>query len=106
MHGHIPMNMYVSFKTHSRKGEYIMGRLVEIYSPMEKFVAGKSSRLIDFVVEDEKGERLRCTAWDDHVSKIELWFNWNFNGTVIVLLQFCRVKHDLNSKYILFRLIV
>nr|GMC80491.1 replication protein A 70 kDa DNA-binding subunit B-like [Ipomoea batatas] len=30
----------------------VIGRLVEIYSPQEKVIAGKMSRLIDFVLED------------------------------------------------------
>lgn len=31
----------------------VIGRLVAVHSPMDKFVARKPSRLIDFVLEDE-----------------------------------------------------
>nr|GMC59656.1 replication protein A 70 kDa DNA-binding subunit B-like [Ipomoea batatas] len=30
----------------------VIGRIVEVYSPMEKVIGGKQTRLIDFVLED------------------------------------------------------
>nr|GMD87367.1 replication protein A 70 kDa DNA-binding subunit B-like [Ipomoea batatas] len=32
----------------------VIGRLVEVHAPQDKFIAGKASRLIDFVLEDDK----------------------------------------------------
>ncbi|XP_019163587.1 PREDICTED: uncharacterized protein LOC109159930 [Ipomoea nil] len=34
----------------------VLGRIVEIYSPVEKLIAGKKARLIDFVLEDSRYE--------------------------------------------------
>nr|GMD01969.1 UDP-glycosyltransferase 79B6 [Ipomoea batatas] len=33
-------------------GENVIGRIVEVYSPMEKVIGGKQTRLMDFVLED------------------------------------------------------
>ncbi|XP_031099840.1 replication protein A 70 kDa DNA-binding subunit A-like [Ipomoea triloba] len=49
----------------------VIGRIVEIYSPIERIVGGKPSRLIDFLIEDESGDEMKCTVWDDHVDKVD-----------------------------------
>ncbi|XP_031104573.1 replication protein A 70 kDa DNA-binding subunit A-like [Ipomoea triloba] len=49
----------------------VIGRIVEIYSPIERIVGGRPSRLIDFLIEDESGDEMKCTVWDDHVDKVD-----------------------------------
>ncbi|XP_031099674.1 uncharacterized protein LOC116003874 [Ipomoea triloba] len=49
----------------------VIGRVVEIYSPIEKVIGGRPSRLIDFLIEDANGDEMKCTVWDDHVDKVD-----------------------------------
>ncbi|XP_031120411.1 replication protein A 70 kDa DNA-binding subunit E-like [Ipomoea triloba] len=56
-----------------------IGRIVEIYSPIEKVIAGRPSRLIDFLIEDANGDEMKCTVWDDHVDKVDSWVKSCYN---------------------------
>nr|GMD89959.1 putative transposase [Ipomoea batatas] len=69
-----------------------MGRVVEIHSPVEKLIAGKPSRLMDFLIEDTEERQLKCTIWDDHVDAMLPYFNSTEPEPVIVLIQLCRAK--------------
>nr|GME05898.1 replication protein A 70 kDa DNA-binding subunit D-like [Ipomoea batatas] len=70
----------------------VIGRVVEIYSPLEKLINGRPSRLIDFVIEDLKGNQLKCTVWDDHVDKVKAFFQSHLLDPVVVLIQLGRIK--------------
>nr|GMD62696.1 replication factor A protein 1-like [Ipomoea batatas] len=69
-----------------------MGRVVEIHSPIEKLIAGKPSRLMDFLIQDNEERQLKCTIWDDHVDAMLPYFNSTEPEPVIVLIQLCRAK--------------
>ncbi|XP_031116690.1 uncharacterized protein LOC116020352 [Ipomoea triloba] len=73
----------------------VIGRIVEIYFPIEKIVGGRPSRLIDFLIEDERlsfgfysviyfyncnGDEMKCTVWDDHVDKVDSWVKSGYNA--------------------------
>ncbi|XP_031127706.1 uncharacterized protein LOC116029804 [Ipomoea triloba] len=75
----------------------IIGRVVEVYGPQEKTIGGNNARLIDFVLEDAHGQKLTCTFWDDHVSKIQHLYEAPSKDPVIVLIQFCRIKRGLRD---------
>ncbi|XP_031091159.1 uncharacterized protein LOC115996161 [Ipomoea triloba] len=75
----------------------IIGRVVEVYEPQEKKIGGNNARLIDFVLEDAHGQKLTCTFWDDHVSKIQDLYEAPSKDPVIVLIQFCRIKRGLKD---------
>nr|GLL31348.1 uncharacterized protein LOC109153635 isoform X3 [Ipomoea trifida] len=38
-----------------------------------------------------------CTLWDDHVGKIEPFFNASSHDPVVVILQFCRIRTDVTN---------
>nr|GMD63689.1 replication protein A 70 kDa DNA-binding subunit D-like [Ipomoea batatas] len=69
-----------------------IGRVVEIYSPLEKVINGRPSRLIDFLIEDLKGNQVKCTVWDDHVEKVKPSFRSDLLDPVVVLIQMGRIK--------------
>nr|GMC51143.1 replication factor A protein 1-like [Ipomoea batatas] len=73
------------------------GRVVQIFSPLDKLINGRPSKLIDFVIEDLKGIQLKCTVWDQHVEKVMPFFQPDLTEPVIVLIQMCRVKVPENS---------
>ncbi|XP_031095113.1 replication protein A 70 kDa DNA-binding subunit A-like [Ipomoea triloba] len=75
----------------------VIGRVVEIYSPLDKLISGRPSRLIDFLIEDLNGNQLKCTVWDQHVEKVLPYFRKDFAEPVIVLIQMGRVKVSENS---------
>ncbi|XP_019196064.1 PREDICTED: uncharacterized protein LOC109189897 [Ipomoea nil] len=77
----------------------VIGRIVEIYSPLEKTIAGKKSRLIDFVLEDSCKKQIKCTLWDEHVDQVTPYFHSAANDPVIVLIQLCRPKFMDNECY-------
>ncbi|XP_031130626.1 replication protein A 70 kDa DNA-binding subunit B-like [Ipomoea triloba] len=85
---------------HDEEGTYIHGtisredvvKVVEIHSPVEKLIAGKPSRLMDFLIEDTEERQLKCTIWDDHVDAMLPYFNSTEPEPVIVLIQLCRAK--------------
>nr|GME07504.1 replication protein A 70 kDa DNA-binding subunit D-like [Ipomoea batatas] len=70
----------------------VIDRVVEIYSPLEKLINGRPSRLIYFVIEDLKGNQLKCTVWDDHVDKVKPFFQSDLLDPVVVLIQMGRIK--------------
>ncbi|XP_019157034.1 PREDICTED: uncharacterized protein LOC109153635 isoform X1 [Ipomoea nil] len=57
-------------------------------------ISGRTTRLIDFIIEDLSGNQIRCTLWDDHVGKIEPFFNASSHEPMVVILQFCRIRRD------------
>ncbi|XP_019175789.1 PREDICTED: uncharacterized protein LOC109171114 [Ipomoea nil] len=75
----------------------VIGRVIEIHFPQEKLINGKNSRLIDFTIEDTDGIQLMCTLWDEHVSKIEAFYNSTSQEPLLVLIQFCRARVCLKS---------
>nr|GMD95059.1 replication protein A 70 kDa DNA-binding subunit D-like [Ipomoea batatas] len=70
----------------------VIGRVVQILSPLDKLINGRPSKLIDFVIEKLKGNQLKCTVWDQHVEKVMPFFKSDLTEAVIVLIQMCRVK--------------
>nr|GMC49133.1 replication factor A protein 1-like [Ipomoea batatas] len=70
----------------------VIGRVMEIYSPLDKLVSSRHSRLIDFHIEDLNGHQLKYTVWDHHVEKVMPHFRKDFVEPVIVLIQMGRVK--------------
>ncbi|XP_019181204.1 PREDICTED: replication factor A protein 1-like isoform X2 [Ipomoea nil] len=70
----------------------VIGKVVEIYSPLDKIIDGRPSRLIDFIIEDGLSNRLKCTVWDNHVDSILPYYNSVIEGPLIVLIQLCRAK--------------
>nr|GMC82001.1 replication protein A 70 kDa DNA-binding subunit B-like [Ipomoea batatas] len=75
----------------------VIGRVVHIFSPLDKLINGRPSRLIDFVIEDLKGIQLKCTVWDQHVEKVIPFCQYDLKEPVIVIIQMCRVKVTENS---------
>nr|GMD27159.1 replication factor A protein 1-like [Ipomoea batatas] len=55
-------------------------------------INGRPSRLIDFVIEDLKGNQVKCTVWDDHVEKVKPFFKSDLLDPVVVLIQMGRIK--------------
>ncbi|XP_031116799.1 uncharacterized protein LOC116020465 [Ipomoea triloba] len=70
----------------------LIGRVVQIHAPQQKTINGNDTRLIDFVIEDSQGNRLTYTFWDDHVAKIEPFYQSPGNEPLYVLIQCCRLK--------------
>nr|GMC89378.1 replication protein A 70 kDa DNA-binding subunit B-like [Ipomoea batatas] len=70
----------------------VIGRVVEFYSRKDKVIAGFPTQLVDFLIEDSKGNRIKCTLWDEHVPAVMPFFNNHSDGHLIVLLQLCRAK--------------
>nr|GMC57876.1 replication protein A 70 kDa DNA-binding subunit B-like [Ipomoea batatas] len=70
----------------------VIGRVVEFYSPKDKVIAGFPTQLVDFLIEDSKGNRIKCTLWDEHVPAVMPFFNNHVDGHLIVLLQLCCAK--------------
>nr|GMD86971.1 replication protein A 70 kDa DNA-binding subunit A-like [Ipomoea batatas] len=75
----------------------VIGRVVHIFSPLDKLINGRPSKLIDFVIEDLKGIQLKCTVWDQHVENVMPFCQYDLKEPVIVLIQMCRVKVPENS---------
>ncbi|XP_031127450.1 replication factor A protein 1-like [Ipomoea triloba] len=75
----------------------VIGRVMHIFSPLDKIINGRPSKLIDFVIEDLKGIQLKCTVWDQHVKKAMPFCQYDLKEPVIVLIQMCRVKVPENS---------
>nr|GMC82499.1 replication protein A 70 kDa DNA-binding subunit B-like [Ipomoea batatas]GMC89361.1 replication protein A 70 kDa DNA-binding subunit B-like [Ipomoea batatas] len=70
----------------------VIGRVVEFYSPKDKVIASFPTQLVDFLIEDSKGNRIKCTLWDEHVPAVMPFFNNHVYGHLIVLLQLCCAK--------------
>nr|GMD13256.1 replication factor A protein 1-like [Ipomoea batatas] len=75
----------------------VIGRVVQIFSPLDKLINGRPSKLIDFVIEDLKGIKLKCTVWDQHVEKVMPFCQSDLKEPVIVIIQMCRVEVPENS---------
>nr|GMD23934.1 replication factor A protein 1-like [Ipomoea batatas] len=75
----------------------VIGRVVQIFSPLDKLINGRPSKLIGFVIEDLKGIQPKCTVWDQHVEKVMPFCQSDLKEPVIVLIQMCRVKVPENS---------
>nr|GMD10906.1 replication protein A 70 kDa DNA-binding subunit B-like [Ipomoea batatas] len=80
----------------------VIGRVVHIFSPLDKVINGRPSKLIDFVIEDLKGIQLKCTVWDQHVEKVIPFCQYDLKEPVIVIIQMCRVKVPENNTVSLF----
>ncbi|XP_031120840.1 uncharacterized protein LOC116024076 [Ipomoea triloba] len=82
----------IKFKHDTTVKEYKhgIGRIVEVYSPMEKVIGGKQTRLINFVLEDVR--QIHCTIWDEHVDKLIPYYNSTVVDPVILIIQLCRAK--------------
>ncbi|XP_031108610.1 uncharacterized protein LOC116013091 [Ipomoea triloba] len=70
----------------------VIGRVVEFYSPKDKVIAGLPTQLVDFLIEDSKRNRIKCTLWDEHVPAVMPFFNNHVDGLLIILLQLCCAK--------------
>ncbi|XP_019195687.1 PREDICTED: replication factor A protein 1-like [Ipomoea nil] len=70
----------------------VIGRLIEIYNPMDKIIGGKATRLIDFQIEDNAENTLTCTLWNGHVSSLMPYYNSDSKEPLIVVIQCCRAK--------------
>ncbi|XP_019191053.1 PREDICTED: uncharacterized protein LOC109185567 [Ipomoea nil] len=86
-----------NYQTVVKELKDVIGRVVEIHAPQEKIINGKNSRLIDFVIEDSDGIQLGCTVWDDHVNKVEVYYNSATEEPLLLLIQFCRARPCLRS---------
>ncbi|XP_031111965.1 uncharacterized protein LOC116015937 [Ipomoea triloba] len=70
----------------------VIGRVVEIYSPVQKLIAGKVATVTDFVIADTQDNHLKCTVWDEHVAAIHQFYNIDVKEPIIVAIQLCRAK--------------
>nr|GLL16908.1 uncharacterized protein LOC109146644 [Ipomoea trifida] len=66
--------------------------VVEFYSPTDKVTAGFPTQLVDILIEDSKGNRIKCTLWDEHVPSVMPFFNNHVDDPLIILLQLYRDK--------------
>nr|GMD20600.1 replication protein A 70 kDa DNA-binding subunit D-like [Ipomoea batatas] len=67
--------------------------VVEIYAPLDKTIAGKSSRLMDFLIADTEQNTLKCIVLDGHVATMIPFYNVaDLKEPLIVVLQLCRAK--------------
>nr|GMD98973.1 replication protein A 70 kDa DNA-binding subunit B-like [Ipomoea batatas] len=66
--------------------------VVEFYSLKDKVIAGFPTQLVDLLIEDSKGNRIKCTLWNEHVPVVMPFFNNHVDDPLIVLLQLCRAK--------------
>lgn len=62
----------------------------------------KKCNLMYYFIKKCSGNRLTCTVWDDHVAKIEPYYNCCPEEPLVVLIQFCRARLCLNSKFSIF----
>ncbi|XP_019181935.1 PREDICTED: uncharacterized protein LOC109177053 [Ipomoea nil] len=127
LHGHIPKEIVDKFRTTFKEGsvygvknfvvitnfysfkisphkfmikfnyQTVIKEFREIHAPQDKIINDKNSRLIEFVIEDSEGIQLSCTVWDDHVNKVETFFNSAIEEPLLVLIQFCRARVCLRS---------
>ncbi|XP_019193673.1 PREDICTED: uncharacterized protein LOC109187796 [Ipomoea nil] len=71
----------------------VIGRVVEFYPLKSITIGGYPSKLVDFIIEDSKNNRIKCTVWDSHVDDVLPYFTDNVDGPIIILMQLCRAKH-------------
>nr|GMC66465.1 replication factor A protein 1-like isoform X2 [Ipomoea batatas] len=87
-----PIENLLAGKVEEKQLIDVIGRVVEFYYPKDKVIAGFPTQLVDFLIEDSKGNRIKCTLWDEHVPAVMPFFNNHVDGHLIVLLQLCRAK--------------
>nr|GMC47084.1 replication protein A 70 kDa DNA-binding subunit D-like [Ipomoea batatas] len=84
----------------------VIGRVVELHAPQAKVINGKDSRLIDFIIEDAEGVRITCTVWDDHVAKIEPFYNTSTEEPLVDKNGIPKDIHALVGLNLIFRIVV
>ncbi|XP_019164355.1 PREDICTED: uncharacterized protein LOC109160523 [Ipomoea nil] len=94
-------NLMFRIKSFSDLMSDVIGIVVEFYSPKQITIAGFPSKLLDFLIEDGQGCRIKCTVWDHHVDTVMDYFKNHVEGPLIILLQLCRAK-QLDSKCSIF----
>ncbi|XP_019167891.1 PREDICTED: uncharacterized protein LOC109163596 [Ipomoea nil] len=72
---------------------HFLVRVVEFYPLKSITIGGYPSKLVDFIIEDSKNNRIKCTVWDSHVDDVLPYFTDNVDGPIIILMQLCRAKH-------------
>ncbi|XP_019184192.1 PREDICTED: uncharacterized protein LOC109179080 [Ipomoea nil] len=70
----------------------VIGRVIEIYNPVDKIIGGKATKLIDFQIEDNLENTLSCTLWNEHVASLMPYYNCDSIEPHIVVIQCCRAK--------------
>ncbi|XP_019160751.1 PREDICTED: uncharacterized protein LOC109157306 [Ipomoea nil] len=70
----------------------VIGRVIEIYNPVDKIIGGKATKLIDFQIEDNLENTLSCTLWNEHVASLLPYYNCDSIEPLIVVIQCCRAK--------------
>ncbi|XP_019168339.1 PREDICTED: uncharacterized protein LOC109164042 [Ipomoea nil] len=70
----------------------VIGRVIEIYNPVDKIIGGKATKLIDFQIEDNVENTLTCTLWNEHVASLMPYYNSDSKEPLIVVIQCCRAK--------------
>ncbi|XP_019160768.1 PREDICTED: uncharacterized protein LOC109157324 [Ipomoea nil] len=70
----------------------VIGRVIEIYNPVDKIIGGKATKLIDFQIEDNLENTLSCTLWNEHVASLMPYYNCDSIEPLIVVIQCCRAK--------------
>ncbi|XP_019173412.1 PREDICTED: uncharacterized protein LOC109168987 [Ipomoea nil] len=80
----------------------VIGRVIEIYNPVDKIIGGKATKLIDFQIEDNlwfgfyyyhgNENTLSCTLWNEHVASLMPYYNCDSIEPLIVVIQCCRAK--------------
>nr|GMC66830.1 replication protein A 70 kDa DNA-binding subunit B-like [Ipomoea batatas] len=71
--------------------------IVEIYSPPDKIIDDRPSRLIDFIIDDAMNKCIKCTVWDKYVDYVIVYFNTVIEGPLVILIQLCQTK-DVTSE--------
>ncbi|XP_019171228.1 PREDICTED: uncharacterized protein LOC109166805 [Ipomoea nil] len=70
----------------------LIGRVVEIYVPVDKIIGGRPAKLLDFKMADNEGNTLQCTVWDSHVGSMLPYYDSGLKEPPILVLQLCRAK--------------
>ncbi|XP_019181618.1 PREDICTED: uncharacterized protein LOC109176667 [Ipomoea nil] len=70
----------------------LIGRVVEIHTPVDKIIGGRLAKLLDFKMADNEGNTLQCTVWDSHVCSMLPYYDSGLKEPLILVLQLCRAK--------------
>ncbi|KAH6757196.1 hypothetical protein C2S51_038886 [Perilla frutescens var. frutescens] len=68
----------------------VIGVIVSTSKPQGKEVNGKSTKLMDFIIEDLEKKTLSCTLWDTYADQLYNFLIKYPEDPVIVVLQYCR----------------
>ncbi|KAH6796633.1 hypothetical protein C2S52_021187 [Perilla frutescens var. hirtella] len=79
-------NNFIRYKTTNNA----IGVIVSTNIPQGKEVNGKSTKLMDFIIEDLEKKTLSCTLWDSHADQLYNFLIKYPEDPVIVILQYCR----------------